>query len=106
VTTAVGSRGQGPHKGNLRDDQEKITNGRRREIIGRAAVFTLDWCAGRRNRSKPLVLGLLTGFASLGLIPEALVMKEYLLTGCPGKVLVAIDTLNRSILVLAFRAGY
>jgi hypothetical protein len=46
------------------------------------------------------ILGLLAGLASLGLVLQALVMKEDLFAASPDEVVAAIDALDCSILEL------
>ena len=57
----------------------------------------LGCCNGR----EPFVFCLLTRLAPFWFVPEAFVVEEHLIAGCPDKVLVAVDTSNRPILVFA-----
>jgi hypothetical protein len=60
---------------------------------------------GRRNRRQPLVLGLLTGLTTFGLVSQSLVVKEDLFARSPDEVLTTIDTFYRAILKLGLDGG-
>jgi hypothetical protein len=57
----------------------------------------------RCDRREALVLGLLAWLAALGFILQTLVVKKDLLAASPGKILPAVNALNRAILELHFR---
>ena len=58
----------------------------------------------RGNSSQSLILSLLAGLATLGLILQSLVMKEGLLARRPDEILIAVYTPDGAIRVLNFGA--
>lgn len=54
-------------------------------------------CLGRSDRSKPLVLGLLTFLATLGWILKFLIAEESLFSDRPSEIDSAVDAKNRFI---------
>jgi hypothetical protein len=57
---------------------------------------------GCGNRCQALILSLLARLAALWLILQAFVMEKDLFTGCPDKVLTAIDAFDCAILIFIF----
>jgi hypothetical protein len=57
------------------------------------------------NRCQSLILGLLAGLATLGLIPQTLVLKEELFASRPDKTLSAIHAPERAVLKLRLRVA-
>jgi hypothetical protein len=48
---------------------------------------------GERDGGEPIILCLLAGLASLGLVLQTLVVEENLFADCPGKFIATVDTI-------------